>query len=45
MATTLGIKASTFARQQLDRLKVGQELEQVPYSTFTYRLPPSATST
>jgi transposase len=42
--TTLGIKASEFARQQLDRLELGQDLEQVPYSTFTYHLPPSTTS-
>jgi transposase len=40
--TTLGIKASEFARQQLDRLELGQDLQQVPYSTFIYRLPPSA---
>ena len=45
VATTLGIKASTFARQQLDRLELGQELERVPYGTCTYRLPPSTTST
>jgi transposase len=43
--TTLGIKASEFARQHLDRLKVGQELEQVPYGTCTYHLPPSSSST
>ena len=43
--TTLGIKASAFARQQLDRLELGQDLEQVPYSTFTYHLPPSSIST
>jgi len=42
--STLGLKASEFARQQLDRLGIGQDLEQVPYSTFTYRLPPSASS-
>ena len=33
--TTLGIKASEFARQQLDRLEVGQELQRVPYGTVT----------
>ena len=42
--TTLGIKASEFARQQLDRLQLGQELERVPYGTVTYNLPPSATT-
>jgi transposase len=42
--STLGLKASEFARQQLDRLGIGQELEQVPYGTVTYRLPPSARS-
>ena len=41
--TTLGIKASEFARQQLDRLELGQELERVPYGTVTYCLPPSTT--
>ena len=40
--TTLGIKASEFARQQLDRLALGQELERVPYGTVTYCLPPAA---
>jgi hypothetical protein len=39
--TTLGIKASEFARQQLDRLELGQELERVPYGSVTYCLPPS----
>lgn len=39
--TTLGIKASEFARQMLDRLALGQELERVPYGTVTYCLPPS----
>ena len=43
--TTLGIKASEFARQQLDRLELGQELERVPYGTVTYCLPPSTTAT
>jgi len=42
--STLGLKASEFARQQLDRLGIGQELEQVPYGAVTYRLPPSASS-
>jgi len=42
--TTLGIKASEFARQQLDRLELGQELERVPYGTVTYCLPPSTTA-
>ena len=42
---TLGLKASAFARQQLDRLELGQELEQVPSSTFTYHLPPASIST
>jgi transposase len=41
--TTLGIKASQFARQQLDRLGLGQELERVPYGTVTYCLPPATT--
>jgi transposase len=43
--TILGIKASEFARQQLDRLALGQELERVPYGTVTYCLPPSTTVT
>jgi hypothetical protein len=42
--TTLGIKASEFARQQLDRLELGQELERVPYGTVTYCLPSSTIS-
>ena len=42
--TTLGLKASQFARQQLDRLGIGQKLERVPYGTVTYCLPPSASS-
>jgi transposase len=41
--TTLGLKASEFARQHLDRLKLGQQLERVPYGTVTYCLPPSTT--
>jgi transposase len=43
--TILGLKASEFARQQLDRLELGQELERVPYGTVTYCLPPSTTAT
>ena len=43
--TRLGIKASQFARQQLDRLELGQALQRVPYGTVTYCLPPSTTST
>ncbi|MBE7557227.1 MAG: IS110 family transposase [Anaerolineales bacterium] len=43
--TLLGIKASEFARQQLDRLELGQELERVPYGSVTYCLPPSTTAT
>jgi transposase len=43
--TTMGIKASEFARQQLDRLELGQELERVPYGSVTYCLPPPATAT
>jgi transposase len=39
--STLGLKASEFARQMLDRLQVGQELERVPYGCVTYCLPPS----
>jgi hypothetical protein len=39
--TTLGIKASQFARQQLDKVGLGQELQRVPYGTVTYSLPPS----
>jgi hypothetical protein len=42
--STLGLKASQFARQQLDRLGIGQELEQVSYGAVTYRLPPSTSS-
>jgi transposase len=41
--TTLGLKASEFARQHLDRLQLGRELERVPYGTVTYCLPPSTT--
>jgi len=40
--TTLGLKASEFARQQLDRLELGQELERVAYGSVTYCLPPAA---
>jgi transposase len=40
--TTVGLKASEFARQHLDRLKLGQALERVPYGSVTYCLPPSA---
>jgi transposase len=43
--TTMGIKASEFARQQLDRLELGRELERLPYGTVTYCLPPSTTAT
>jgi transposase len=43
--TTMGIKASEFARQQLDRLELGQELERVPYGSVTYCLPPATTAT
>jgi transposase len=43
--TTLGIKASEFARQYLDRLKLGQELERVPYGSVIYCLPPSTSTT
>jgi transposase len=43
--TTLGLKASEFARQQLDRLELGQKLERVPYGSVTYCLPPSTTAT
>jgi transposase len=43
--TTLGIKASEFARQHLDQLELGQKLERVPYGSVTYCLPPSTTST
>ncbi|MBI1881086.1 MAG: IS110 family transposase, partial [Chloroflexi bacterium] len=38
--TTWGLKASQFARLQLDRL--GQELERVAYGSVTYCLPPAA---
>ena len=40
--TTVGLKASEFARQQLDRLELGQELERVAYGNVTYCLPPAA---
>jgi hypothetical protein len=40
--TTLGIKASEFARQQLDKVGLGQELARVPYGTVIYSLPPSS---
>jgi Transposase IS116/IS110/IS902 family len=39
--STLGIKASQFARQMLDRVALGQELVRVPYGCVTYCLPPS----
>ncbi|MBE7474141.1 MAG: hypothetical protein DPW09_38250 [Anaerolineae bacterium] len=42
--STMGLKASEFARQQLDRLELGQELERAPYGTVTYCLPPPATT-
>ena len=41
----LRVKASEFARQQLDRLKLGRELERVPYGSVTYCLPPSTSET
>jgi len=37
----LGLKASAFARQQLDILGIGQELSQITYGA-AYRLPPSS---
>ncbi len=37
----LGLKASEFARQQLDILGIGQELSQITFGA-TYRLPPSS---
>ena len=40
--STLGLKASEFARLHLDRLQLGQELERVPYGSITYCLPPAA---
>jgi hypothetical protein len=40
--TTQGIKASEFARQQLDRLGLGQALDRLNYGSCTYRWPPSA---
>jgi transposase len=43
--TLLGLKASQFARQQLDRLPLGQELERVPYGSVIYCLPPPTTAT
>jgi len=39
--STMGLKASEFARQMLDRVALGQELERVPYGCVTYCLPPS----
>jgi len=41
--TLLGIKASEFARQHLDRLKLGQDLQRGLYGSVTYCLPPAAT--
>jgi transposase len=38
--STLGLKASQFARQMLDRLKLGPDLERVAYGSVTYRLLP-----
>jgi transposase len=43
--STLGIKASDFARQQLDELKLGQDLERVAYGSVTYCLPPATAKT
>jgi transposase len=40
--STLGLKASEFARQMLDKLQLGQDLERVPYGCVTYCLPPPA---
>ena len=40
--TTQGTKASEFARQQLDRLGLGQDLDQINYGSCTYRLRPPA---
>jgi transposase len=40
--STLGLKASQFARQQLDRLKLGPDLERVTYGSVIYRLLPPA---
>jgi len=37
----LGLKASAFARQQLDILGIGQELSQITFGA-AYRLPPSS---
>jgi hypothetical protein len=42
--TTQGLKASEFARQQLDRLGLGSELTQVNYGSCTYRLTPPASA-
>lgn len=39
--STLGLKASEFARLHLDRLQLGQELQRVPYGSVTYLLPPT----
>jgi transposase len=39
--TTQGVKASEFARQQLDKVGLGQELARVPYGSVIYCLPPS----
>jgi hypothetical protein len=38
----LGLKASEFARQQLDILGIGQELPALITFGVTYRLPPSS---
>jgi hypothetical protein len=40
--TRLGLKASEFARQQLDILGIGQELPTLITFGVTYRLPPSS---
>jgi len=40
--SSLGLKASEFARLHLDRLQLGQELARVPYGSVTYCLPPAA---
>ena len=41
----LGLKASEFARQQLDILAIGQELPELITFGATYRLPPSTLPT
>ena len=36
-----GLSALAFTRQQLDRLKIGADLQRIPWGSKTFKLPPS----